>query len=415
MADIIILSLVFPPDNVSTAQLMGDLAEDLQRRGHRVTVLTSLPHYHRDTGSDVVRLMKRRWGGLLRETSYKGVRVLHAWMPAKGRRVLYRAFTWLNFHLWSTVAGWICIPRADIVLSPSPPLTIGISAWLIARRHGAKFVYIVQEVYPDVAVNLGALREGWIVRRLRDLELWVYGKAAAVSVISVRMRSTLVAKGVPNAKLAVVPNFADTNGFKPGQKDNDFSRAHGLAEKFVVSYAGNMGKPQHLETLLHAASNLVHRTDIQFLLLGGGSEVEKLKRLCVDLGLKNVTFLGQQPYGVMPNAYAATDISYVPQAIGTSNDGIPSKVYRIMAMACPVIACTDDGSDLAVLIAEAKCGQVVTSYDPIELSRMIASAAANPEQWRKMGEHGRRHVLENYERSRVVDQYERLIEGVLAT
>jgi colanic acid biosynthesis glycosyl transferase WcaI len=413
MADILLLTLIFRPDNVSTAHLMSDLAADLQGRGHKVTVLTSTPHYNRDPEAERLQPMRDFWLGLVKVSDYEGIRVLHVWMPRKGKQKLYRMLTWVSFHIISTLVGIVSVPRPQIILCPSPPLTIGLSAWFLARFHRARFIYNVQEIYPDVAINLEAVRNQWVINRLYWLEQFVYGKAARMSVISLRMKNKLMQKGVPEGKLALIPNFVDVKDFSPLARDNEFSRKHGFSDKFLVSYAGNMGRPQHLETLVLAAAELRKQTAIHFLFMGEGTETEALRQLAASLRLENVTFLGQQPYSLMPLAYAAIDASYVPQAIGTSADGVPSKVYRIMASARPVIACTDPDSDLANLISDAKCGYVITSHDPVKLGQAIACAAADADAWRLLGANGREHVMEHYERSRVVDRYDSLISEVL--
>ena len=412
--NITILSLVFPPDNVSTAQLMADLAEDLNARGHRVTVFTTLPHYNHDTVASAAQPMKRRWAGLLYESEYRSMKVYHAWMPRKGRHVMYRMLTWLGFHFVSTVAAIVKAPRPDVVLTPSPPLTIGVSAWLIARIRGAKFIYNVQEIYPDVAINLGAVRNPWLIRALLMLEQFVYRNAHAITVISARMRLRLIEKGVPGRKVALIPNFVDTRGFVPLPKDNAFSREHGLWNKFVVSYAGNMGKPQQLDILVEAAAHLADEPRIHFLLMGSGTETDALRQLAGAKGLRNVTFLQHQPYAVMPLAYAAMDACYVPQAMGTSSDGIPSKVYRILSSARPVLACTDACSDLASLVGEARAGAVVTVADGHLVANAIRNAVGDEAAWAQLGRNGRNHVVAKYDRSVVSGRYHRLICDVVA-
>src|ERR1017187_4541921 len=102
MAEILILTLVFRPDNVSTAQLMADLAGDLQARGHTVTVLTTVPHYNPDPEAALRQPMTRCWCGFLKQSTYRGTKVFHAWMPKKGRNKFYRLVTWLGFHIISS-------------------------------------------------------------------------------------------------------------------------------------------------------------------------------------------------------------------------------------------------------------------------------------------------------------------------
>jgi colanic acid biosynthesis glycosyl transferase WcaI len=413
MARILILSLVFRPDNVSTAQIMGDLAEDLKARGHEVFVITTVPHYNNDPVALERQPLQRYWGKIVQRSDYCGMQVWHAWMPRKGRNKLLRILAWIGFHLITTMAGLGSRFKPDIILAPSPPLTIGVSAWLLGLRHHCPFIYNVQEIYPDVAVNLGVLKSGFIIDLLLKLERFVYAKAKALAIISEGMAARVHAKNIPSDKIRIIPNFVDINDFRPLPKVNQFSLQHGLHDKFVVSYAGNMGKPQGLDALLEAANIVRNMPQIHFLLMGDGSERTHLIEKAHHLQLPNITILPYQPYHLMAEAYAAADTSFVSQAPGTSSDGIPSKVYRIMACARPVIACTDANSDLAHLVARADGGMVVPSADAEELANAIRHAFLQRDAWNEKGSRARSFILQNYSRSIICTRYDELIRAAL--
>ncbi len=413
MARILILSLVFRPDNVSTAQIMGDLAVDFKARGHEVFVITTVPHYNNDPVALEKQPLQRCWGKLLQKSDYCGMQVWHAWMPRKGRNKLLRILAWIGFHLITTMAGLGSRFKPDIILAPSPPLTIGVSAWLLGLRHHCPFIYNVQEIYPDVAVNLGVLKSGFIIDLLLKLERFVYAKAKALAIISEGMAARVHAKNIPSDKIRIIPNFVDINDFRPLPKVNQFSLQHGLHDKFVVSYAGNMGKPQGLDALLEAANIVRNMPQIHFLLMGDGSERTHLIEKAHHLQLPNITILPYQPYHLMAEAYAAADTSFVSQAPGTSSDGIPSKVYRIMACARPVIACTDANSDLAHLVARADGGMVVPSADAEELANAIRHAFLQRDSWNEKGSRARSFILQNYSRSIICTRYDELIRAAL--
>lgn len=405
MARFLILTLVFPPDSVSTAQIMGDLAVDLQARGHTVTVLTTSPHYNRDPETELTQPLTPYWGAFLRRSNYRGIFVYHTFMPRKDKNIILRLSAWLGFHLISTIAGLTVIPRQDIIITPSPPLTIGLSAWILGAIHKAPFIYNVQEVYPDIAIRLGALRSRKLIRLLFELERFVYRKANKVTVIAPGMRERLLGKGVPADKVIVVPNFVDTSDLQPLPKDNPFSRQYGVHDKFVISYAGNLGPAQGLETFIEAARLLQDEVGIHFMIMGDGILRETLHKHVVELALRNLTFLPHQPYSLVSRIYAASDLNLVPQAAETGFDAVPSKVYRIMACARPIIAVTDPSSDLGQLVQNAQCGAVVIPKAPEKLSEIIRSAYHDQDHWRRMGEAGRSHVIDHYARSVVTDRY----------
>ena len=168
----------------------------------------------------------------------------------------------------------------------------------------APYIYNVQEIYPDIAIRLGMVKNRWIINVLYRLEFFVYSKASAVTVIASRMREKLLEKGVSNQKVHVIPNFVDVSDLVPLPKDNDFSRKHNLYEKYVVSYAGNMGPAQGLENFIEAAKILRDYPGICFLMMGDGILRDFLRQRIEQYDLSNVVFLPYQPFSLMGQAYA---------------------------------------------------------------------------------------------------------------
>jgi colanic acid biosynthesis glycosyl transferase WcaI len=410
MSRVLVLSLLFPPDNVSTAHIMGDLALDLKSSGHDVTVITATPHYNRDAEAERAQPL-RRVAPLFYRSDFHGIPVIHVKMGKKSRSVFARLASWIGFHILSTLAG-LRGPRPDVIICPSPPLTIALSAWVLSIRHGARYIYNVQEIYPDIAIKLGALRNKLLIGFFHALERFVYRKAGAVTVIGPGMRENLLKKRVPPQKVHVIPNFVDIGVLSPLPKDNEFSRAQGVHDKFVISYAGNMGPAQGLETFVEAAAMLRGRKDIVFMMMGNGILRDDLEAEVRRLGLENFLFLPQQPFSLVPAIYATSDINLVPLAAGTGNDAIPSKVYRIMACARPILACADTTSELAALVTISNCGAVVPPGNPTAMANVIASAADHSAHWRHLGGQGRDYVLAHYTRDNVTRQYASLVAAL---
>jgi colanic acid biosynthesis glycosyl transferase WcaI len=413
MARVLVLSLVFPPDGVSTAVILGELSADLKRAGHDVSVVTTTPHYNRDPAAEARQPLTKAWAGLLYVSDYHGIAVLHVAMPRKTASVFRRLMAWMQFHVLSLVAALTHVRRVDVIVTPSPPLTVGVVAWLLGLRYRAPFVYNVQELYPDIAIALGALRNRGLIRMLYALERFVYHRARFITVIAQRMRERVVQKGVPADKVRVIPNFADVDDLAPMPKRNEFSRRHGLDSRFVVTYAGNMGPAQDLDSVIEAAVLLRHQAGVMFLLVGEGSAYQRLNERVLSLGLTNVLMLPHQPYDLVPQIYAASDLCLVPLAKDTGSDAVPSKVYRIMACERPVLACADTHSDLAEFVMETRGGIVVPPGAPETLASAIANAATTPEVLREMGRVGRQRVLAGYSRAAVTAQYDALVAEAL--
>jgi putative colanic acid biosynthesis glycosyltransferase WcaI len=405
---ILVLSLVFPPDNVSTAHIVGRLAHEFVERGHEVVVLTSTPHYHPDP-LDARAGLTPVFGRLVCRSGSPGLTAYHVWMPPKNRPLGWRLLAWFWFHLITAVLGCVVGRRASVILAPTPPLTIGCEAWWLGRWHRIPFVYNVQEVHPDVAFALGAVRRPWLIRWLKRLESWVYARAAYITVIGSGMRDNLLAKGVPERKLEIISNFVDPDELPIRPRVNPFGVSHGLVDRFVVSYAGNLGVPQGLTTVLDAASLLASCTEIVFVLIGDGSAAGDLQRRAAQQHLTNVTFLPFQPYSAVPDIYAASDISLVPQAEGTGLYGLPSKIYRIMACGRPILGICDPTSEVAELITRADCGGVVGPNDPEALARAVRRAYDDRASWNNKGARGRQFVVEQFSVNRVAEAYTALL------
>jgi colanic acid biosynthesis glycosyl transferase WcaI len=414
MAEILLLSLVFPPDSVSTAQIMGELTVDLEKHGHRVTVISTMPHYNRSLENEKYQPLRAKWGKVLFLSKFYGMTVYHTFMPPKGQNILWRLLSWAFFHAISVMAGLTTVPRPSVIIAPSPPLTIGLCAWLLGMFYRVPYIYNVQEIYPDMAIRLGAIRNRCVINLLYHLEKFIYSKSSAVTVIASRMREQLLDKGVSKDKVHVIPNFVDVSDLVPLPKDNDFSRKHNLNNKFVVSYAGNMGPAQGLEHFIDAAKILREDANICFLMMGNGILSESLQQRIEQNNLRNFLFLPYQKYSLMGQAYAASDLCLVPQAVETGFEAIPSKVYRIMACARPVLAVTDQNSDLARLVSESLCGSSVLPGSVEALAEMIMRAYCNRQEWQKMGIAGREHVVRYYTRETVTNQYNKLIETLVS-
>lgn len=409
MARIALLSLVFAPDAVSTSVIMSELALELRSLGHEITVLTTTPHYNLDPEARGQQSLHRCWGGLLYRSNYHGITVYHASIPIKGSRVSARLLDYARFHAISTIAGLAPGKGFDVILAPSPPLTIGLSAWLLAMIRRAPFIYNVQELYPDVAISLGVLTNPIAISAMEALERFVYRRARSITVISEWFYRRLLAKGVPSEKLRLIPNFVDTDFMQPGPRHNGFSASHGLDDKFVVLYAGNIGLTQGFETILAAATRLSNLSDLQIVIVGDGTRRDWLETQLAYNPLSNVKLLPYQPRSTVPQIYASSDLCLVPLKRGTAQETFPSKIYTIMAAGRPAIASADADSELSWVVEQAGCGWAIPPDDPQALAIAIEQAYRVQKDLPAMGARGRNYVLAHHSRQAVARQYEALI------
>lgn len=411
MSRILLHSIVFFPDNVSTAYIMTDLALQLKQLGHNVTVLTTTPHYNVETMTVKNQRMKKRWGGLLYYSDLEGIPVWHVTISKKDRRVWKRGMDFIRFHLLSVAIGFFVIVRQDVVIATSPPLTMGVISWLLGLRWKAASVYKVAEVYPDLAIRQGALKNPALIMFLKWIERFVYKHNTGIVTIAEQFKRLLLGRGVPEKKLIQIRDSADVELYRPLPRDNSFAREYGLLGTFVILYAGNIGLVQDWESVFFSAEALSSYT-LQFVIIGDGVRREWLVDQIRLRGLKNVKWIGYQPKERMPEINASCDIAIIPMTRAGALDGLPSKIYTIMACGKPVIATADQESDMAWLIQEAKCGRVVAPDDPPALAEALEAAYLNRDSLSAEGENGRLFV-KAFTKESIAQKYDTLIKSLV--
>jgi colanic acid biosynthesis glycosyl transferase WcaI len=412
MSHILLHTLVFAPDSVSTAFLMTDLARQLHASGHDVTVLTTTPHYNLDPAALARQPLQRRLFGLAAQSSCDGVRVWHVRLPMKGERVYTRVLDYIYFHIMSLAIGLLLVRRYDIVITPSPPLTIGVVGWLLGTLRGAPSVYDVQEVYPDFAVNQGLIRNRLLIAVLKRLERFVYARSTHVVTISDWFTRIVRARGVPAGKVSTIPNFVDTALYQPLPRANRFAEQHGLRGSFVVLYGGNVGLSQDWDSFLHAAEVLRERP-ILFVVVGDGVRTKWLEQQISSRALTNVRLLGYQSRLLMPEINACADLCTIPMKTGTTSDTFPSKIYTIMACGKSVLVQADPDSELHWLVSSHGCGRVVPPDVPDAYAEAVLKAFLERELLPAEGEKGRVLVQDVYSKETVAARYHALITDLV--
>jgi colanic acid biosynthesis glycosyl transferase WcaI len=387
----------FPPDVNPTGLLMAQLCEGLAACGHEISVITAFPHYENFRVWDEYR------GKLAERGRYGGMDILRLYVYAPGKKsMVNRLLSYVSYNTFAAMAGAISRHRWDIILCPNGSFFTGITAWLLEKLKSAPFIYNVQDLYPDVPVRAGQLRNPYAIAALRSMEQFMYRKAAHITVITPAMRESLLGKGVPTDKMTVIPNFVDTDFIRPLAKDNDFARAHGLADKLVVTYAGSFGYVYDLETLLDAAALLSSHKDMLFLIVGHGVAKSQLEKRARELKLANVRFMPFQPRENLPWLRASSDIQVSLYKNGAANDSFSSKIYEIMASARPLLVSAEAGSGVEQLVESAQCGVCVRPGNAEQLAEAIGKLYRNASLRDEMGRHGRRYAEEKFSKHAAV-------------
>jgi colanic acid biosynthesis glycosyl transferase WcaI len=324
---------------------------------------------------------------LRRGFAYAGFSALAAWMGGRGEPV-------------------------DGVLALSPPLSLPLAGLSIARRRKGSFVFNVQDIYPDVAVELGVLKNARLVDIAQRIERFCYDKADAVTVLSDDLRANVEAKTSRPDKIRVIPNFVDTEWIRPADKENSYRRDFGLEGKLVVMYAGNVGLSQSLELVIEAASALAYDDDLRFVINGQGAQRESLERRA--RGLSNIQFVDTQPAERLPEILAAADIHLVTLKRGLARSSVPSKIYSILAAGRPLVASVDEGSEVARTVERAGAGVSIPPEDTEAFTKAIRALVDSPSELNRMGADGRRFVESWASPAAVAKAYEELLEELRA-
>lgn len=412
--NLLVLCPHFAPDLAPTGEVMTQIAAGLTDRGHRLHVVTSLPwyqHHRLEPGWEgrLVRHEDTEWGRITRVHPF----------PTDKRNIPARGLAFAGFTALGGLAGLLTRSKPDAVLAMSPPLTLGAAGWAAARVHRVPFVFNIQDVFPDVAVELGAITDPRVIAVASWLERETYLRADAVTVLSDDLRANVAAKiaGRRGAagearKVRVIPNFIDTDVIRPQDRENGYRREFGLEGKTVVMYAGNVGWSQSLDLVLAAATHLAHDPDVVFVINGGGVARAGLEQQAA--GLPNVRFVDMQPKDRLAEVAAAADIHVVPLRAGLARSSVPSKLYTILAAGRPVVASVDPGTEVARTVVDAGAGLAVAPDDAEAFTKAIARLVAAPEEARAMGEAGRSFVERWASPAAVARSYEELFAELAA-
>jgi colanic acid biosynthesis glycosyl transferase WcaI len=402
---LLVLCPHFAPDVAPTGEVMTSIATELVARGHRLHIVTSLPWYqhHRiEEGwqGKVVRHDDEPWGRITRVHPF----------PTDKTNIPARAVGFAGFTGLTAALAAASPRRPDAVLAMSPPHTLGLAGWGVARVRRVPFVFNIQDVFPDVAVEVGAITNPTVIKVASWLERTTYLRADAVTVLSEDLRENVAAKlaGRRPERVRVIPNFVDTELIRPMPRENSYRSELGLGSKTVVMYAGNVGYSQSLDLLLEAAGALAHDPDVVFVINGGGSARLELEQQAK--GLPNVRFVDMQPKERLPEVLAAADVHVVPLKRGLARSSVPSKTYSILAAARPLIASVDPGTEVARIVERAGAGVAVPPDDPEAFTKAVVRLVGVADELVAMGAAGRAFVERWASPAAVAAQYEALFD-----
>lgn len=329
---ILVLSDNFPPEVNAPATRTFEHAREWVRAGHRVTVVTCAPNFPQG------RVFPGYRNRLVQRERLEGIDVVRVWSYiTRNEGFLKRTLDYASYMASATVAGLFL--RADVILATSPQFFTAVAGGALGALRRRPWVFEVRDLWPESIVAVGAMRPGRALRALERLEMALYRRAARIVVVTEAFRERLVARGVPEGKIVVVPNGIDPAWLEAAPDGRAVRRRLGLEEKFVVGYVGTHGMAHGLEVFLEVAPEVARRwPQVHFLFVGDGAEKPRLVAEAARRGLRNVTFHDLVPKAEVGAFLAAMDVGLVPlRDRPTFRTVLPSKIFEYAALGVPIL------------------------------------------------------------------------------
>lgn len=402
------LSPYYAPERISSSHLSQDLEEAYIAAGFETEVYCPTPT------RGITPEVREQYKTITYEEKYDGKIKIHRFsMMQEGRNPIVRAIRYVLVNVMQYRRG--CRAEGiDVIMAGSTPPTQGVLCGLVKKRltkrygHKVPFIYSLQDVFPDSLVTAGLAKRGGLLWKIgRKIEDYTYRSADAIIVISEEIQNNIMAKGVPQDKIHVIPNWIDTDATVPIDiAENPLAAELGITDdKYRVVYAGNLGLMQGVDTLIDAASLLREDESVEFIIFGAGAAESQLKAQAAEL--PNVRFYPMMPAERVSEVYSLGDCCAVLCKKGTGGIGVPSKTWSIMSCARPLLVSFDDG-ELSELVRATQSGVCSPAGD----AQALVESIKRLQQGGEYGDNGRRLVVEKYNKHIATNRYVDLIRSV---
>lgn len=404
---LLIFSDSYPPEVRSAAILMQEFAEGMVELGHEVSVCTLMPKYNL-AKEDIAKR------SFISRDNENGVEVIRLdSLPVHNTQLWIRGIGELILPLIFLIGSFL-VKKPDIIAIYSPPLTLGITAIILRYLRRIPFLLNVQDLFPQHIIDVGILKNRFIIDIYKGIEKTIYSIASKITVHSEGNRKYLLERrGVPAHKVEVINNWVNTE-VSIGPKKNNFRDKWGIGDKFVLFFGGVMGFTQGLDLVIEVAERLKTYPNILFLLVGEGVEKPKLELLVRQKGLSNVMF---KPF-ISPADYLyllqEIDVGLVTLSPEVKTPVVPSKILGFMAASKPYIASVNKESDVISMTQQSRAGYYVIAGETDKMADLILKLYNNKKLTKEMGEYGRNYVKTYFSKDICLNNYNNLLELMIA-
>jgi colanic acid biosynthesis glycosyl transferase WcaI len=408
MAHIVFISPYYPPEKGAASVCVSENAKRLVQLGHHVTVLTTVPNY--PTG--IVPPEYR--GHLLQREVIDDVNVVRAWSytsPNKG--FLRRILAQLSFGCLAPLIGIKAVGKPDIIIVQSPPLFDAIAVRMLARVKRCPFIFMVSDLWPESAVQLGALTNPLLIKFSEWLEWSTYQRARLVWVVTEGIRDRLISRGLDPKRILLLTNGVDADIFHP-MPQAQAREVLGWDDRYTVLYAGTHGLSHGLTTILDAAELLQQHSAIRIVLVGDGAEKATLVQQAQQRNLNNVIFLDPFPHALIPTLLCAADacLVHVRRDVPVFEGMLPIKMFEAMSCARPILLGIN-GEARKLAVEEADAALHIPPEDAPALASSILFLYEHPDYAEALGRHGRSYIESRFSYDHLVSLLDARIRAEL--
>jgi len=369
------------------------LAKELINRGHEVTMITS--------SIDISKKIERK--------KIDGINVIYIkedYQQSMSIRQRLKAFLSFMFK-----ASRLAMKQKDIdlVIATSTPLTVGVPALILKWFKGIPYVFEVRDLWPEVPIQMGAIRNKLLIRIMRRFEKSIYKNAKHIIALSPGMLEGVL-KYVPKEKTTMIPNMSKIDEFWPRDKNLELEKSLGLKlESFKIIHFGAIGLANGVHTIIESAKLLNSDKTVEFIFVGGGAIKEQLINKCKDLGLSNVKFLGKFPMqetSEIVNLCDVSMVSFLDLPILYTNS--PNKLFDSLSAGKPIIV--NSSGWTKEIVEKNNCGFYVDPNRPKELVNKIRLLQNDTALIKQMGENARNLAKDKYDKGLLCKQFADTIE-----
>lgn len=406
---ILTFSAYFTPEIAASMYLTEDMLKGMAKSGHYIDMYVPMPC--RGISDEVRKSYKRK----KTEVLYDGHLTIHRFSLYKeGKNTFLRA---MRYGFLNLVFIWKGLfTQADIIFAQSTPPTQGMMAGIVKAFKRIPFVYNLQDVFPDSLVNTGLTSAGSLIWKIgRKVENFTYKRADKIIVISDDFKKNIMTKGVPEEKIVVVPNWADTNGVYPiERKDNILIKKYGLNPNlFYISYCGNIGYTQNMDLLIDVAKDIkTELPNVRFVLIGDGAAKDDVEKRVQQESIDNVIILPFQPYEDIAHVFSLGDVGLIISKAGVGSNSVPSKTWSYMAAGKPILASFDKDSELVSLVDTVGCGVTAGAGNKEKLIEAIHGLVVDS-QLENKGKQGKEYLLTELDKDKCVKKYINTLKSVV--